>query len=156
MTQLKEIFPIMDKRMRGTLIRVATFIETKWKEGAITPSTPILTKTMMGLTISVEVTEKSPTKPLLMKFTYTLDRTLFSNWLRTIPHLLEGPLSFVKNGIEVVIPYGLEKWDESAFSIDGHQGRIWLPLMTTSVSFVVHRDLFQGVEWVIVMEDPEE
>lgn len=69
--------------------------------------------------------------------------------------MLEGPLNFVKNGIEVVVPWGAEKWDKAGFSIDGEAGRIWLPLLETDVHFNVHRDIFQGQEWEVFIEDPE-
>jgi hypothetical protein len=81
----------------------------------------------------------------------------FQNWLRTIPHLLEGPLSFVKNGIEVTVPWGEKDWDKTGFSIDAEDGtRMWLPLLEREVVFNVHRDVFQKVEWVVIMEDPDE
>jgi hypothetical protein len=71
-------------------------------------------------------------------------------------HLLEGALSFVKNGVEFVVPYGAEKWDKSGFSIDDGEGqRIWLPLLQSDIHFNVHRDIFQGQEWEVFMEDPE-
>lgn len=70
-------------------------------------------------------------------------------------HMLEGELYFVKNGIEITVPWGAEKWDKSGFAIDGETGRVWLPLFTSEVCFNVHRDIFQGQEWEVFMEDPE-
>lgn len=61
----------------------------------------------------------------------------------------------MKNGIEFTIPWGAEKWDKSGFAIDGDGERIWLPLLREEIVFNVHRDIFQGLEWEVFMEDPE-
>lgn len=79
---------------------------------------------------------------------------MFEQWLGTISYMLEGPLSFFKNGINITIQ-SARKWEKTDFLIEGTAGYIGLPLFQHNVIFNVHRDIFQGKEWEVFMDDPE-
>ena len=74
-------------------------------------------------------------------------------WMKSHESLLEGPLSAVIKGIEVVIPKGLEKWESTGFSIRDDDGKpIWLHLFDDPAKFIIHRNVVSEEEWEIFLE----
>jgi len=108
-----------------------------------------------GLRVEVGLEIRGTDKPIVFTFTYSLDQTAMTQWLRENTLLTEGPLSFVFKGIDVVIP-GADKVDKAGFSItDEDTEQIWLPLIERPVVFKVHRNLFGGQEWECFYADAE-
>lgn len=119
-------------------------------------TTPLTHTLPQGLRVDVALAQKVESKPTVFTFTYRLDTRMFEQWLRENPHLTEGALSFVGRGIEITVPPGDKKVEKSGFAIDGPDGeRIWLPLLDKAVTFVVHRDVLSGQDWVCSYVDQE-
>ena len=108
-----------------------------------------------GIRVDVSIEQTRADKPLIYKYTYSLNGMKLQEWLSSkhIKPLCEGPLAFSARGVQVVVPWGIEKWDKTAFSIDDEDGnQLFLELFKDDVVFHVNRDLFAGKEWVIVLE----
>ena len=116
----------------------------------------IKNETQYGLRIDVTIQEIKADKPLIYTYAYMLNTLKFKEWLEGVAYLCEGPLAFTARGIQVMISGGAEKWDKSAFTIENEAGdRILLDLLHEEIKFVVHRDLFAGEEWEVLIEDSE-
>jgi len=104
----------------------------------------------------VTIQEVKEDRPLIYTYTYMLNTLKFKEWLEAMGYLLEGPLAFTARGIQVMVVGGAKKWDKSAFSISTEDGeKIFLPLISQEVRFTVHRDLFSGEEWDVLLEDSQ-
>jgi len=121
----------------------------------------ISSETQYGLRVDVTITQTAKDKPLIYTYTYMMDSVKFKRWLAENAYLCEGPLAFLGKGIQIMIVGGAKKWDKSAFSIDGgeagypplfNNAKIFLPLLQQEVQFSVHRDLFSGEEWDVMLD----
>jgi len=111
-------------------------------------------KTAFGMRVDVIINQVQDDKPLLFVYTYSLDSLVFKAWLESdeIAPLCEGPLAFTSKGIQFMVVGGAKKWDKTAFSIDDADGeKIFLQLIKESAVFHVHRDLFAGKEWEVLL-----
>jgi len=116
----------------------------------------IKNETLYGLRVDVTIEQIKEDKPLIYTYAYILNTLKFQEWLESMSYLCEGPLAFTARGIQVMISGGAKKWDKSAFTIENADGdRIYLNLLHEEVKFVVHRDLFAGEEWEVLIEDSE-
>jgi len=109
--------------------------------------------------IDVVINQIQEDKPLLYVYTYSLDNIKFKDWLasKEIAPLCEGPFAFTSKGIQFMIVGGAEKWDKAAFSIDYEDcEKIFFHLAQESVVFHVHRELFAGKEWEVLLATEEE
>lgn len=114
----------------------------------------IKNETLYGLRVDVNIEQIKADKPLIYTYSYMLNTLKFQEWLESMAYLCEGPLAFTARGIQVMISGGAKKWDKSAFTIEDKDGdRIYLNLLNEEVKFVVHRDLFAGEEWEVLIED---
>jgi len=116
-------------------------------------------ETAFGLRVDVTIECHKEDKPLIYTYTYSLDNLMFKDWVlaKEKEHLCEGPLAFVSKGIQFMIVGGAAKWDKTAFSIDGEDSeKIFLQLLNKDAIFRVHRDLFAGQEWEILLVTEEE
>lgn len=114
----------------------------------------IKNETLYGLRVDVNIEQIKEDKPLIYTYAYMLNTLKFKEWLESIAYLCEGPLAFSARGIQVMISGGAKKWDKSAFTIENKDGdRICLNLLSEEAKFVVHRDLFAGEEWEVLIED---
>jgi hypothetical protein len=126
------------------------------KTGSLVTGQEIKNETVYGLRIDVTIDQIHPDKPIIYTYTYMLNTLKFREWLESMSYLLEGPLAFTARGIQVMIVGGAKKWDKSAFSINDEDGeKIFLPLLSQEVQFVVHRDLFAGQEWEVTLKDSQ-
>lgn len=148
--QLNTTTIVMDSHMRAVLIRAAKNIEKMLSEGKITTTTNLTTRTEIGLNIHVQVVQKDTEKPAIFSFTYSLNQTQFQTWANGMTLLKEGPISFMMKGIQIVIQNS-EKLSASGFSITHEDEEIWLELWNQPITFTIHRDLFQGEEWVVLL-----
>jgi len=111
-----------------------------------------------GLRIDVTIEKLQEDKPLIYIYTYSMNNLKFKEWLEAMAYLTEGPLAFTAKGIQVMIVNGIEKWDKTAFSIDTDDvgEKMFLDLLNEEAVFHIHRDLFAGKEWEILLNDGEE
>lgn len=113
----------------------------------------ISSSTPYGLIVEVNITQTAEDKPLIYTYTYMLDTVKFKAWLEEHAYLCEGPLAWNARGIQVMAVGGAKKWDKSAFSVSTVDGTpIYLPLLRQEVTFSVHRDLFSGEEWEVMLD----
>jgi hypothetical protein len=129
-------------------------LENLLKEKTMVIGQAINFKTAFGMRVDVVINQIQEDKPLLFVYTYSLDVIKFKTWLESkeIAPLCEGPLAFTSKGIQFMIVGGAEKWDKTAFSIDDADGeKIFLQLTQESAVFHVHRDLFAGKEWEVLL-----
>ncbi len=116
----------------------------------------IKSESPFGLRVDVNIEQIQPDKPLIYKYTYSLDTLKFKEWLAENKYLCEGPLAFTAKGIQAVIPNGAAKWDKASFSIDDENGnQMYLNLLREEVVIHAHRDLFAGKEWEILIEETD-
>lgn len=110
-----------------------------------------------GLRIDVAIRQVAVDKPTLFEFTYRIDPLKFKQYLKEDrPDMTQGMLMFEPRGVRILNIGGAEKWDKTAFSIDnGDSERIFLNLLFEDTVFHIHRDLFAGKEWEILMENSE-
>lgn len=116
-------------------------------------------ETAFGMRVDVVINQIQEDKPLLFVYTYSLDSIKFKAWLESkeIAPLCEGPLAFMSKGIQFMVVGGAAKWDKTAFSIDDADGeKIFFQLTQESAVFHVHRDLFAGKEWEVLLATEEE
>jgi len=126
------------------------------KDASLTIGQVIKNETPYGLRIDVTIQEIKADKPLIYTYNYMLNTLKFKEWLDSMEYLCEGPLAFTARGIQVMIAGGAKKWDKSAFTIENEDGdKMHLNLLHEEVKFVVHRDLFAGQEWEVLIEDAE-
>jgi hypothetical protein len=127
-------------------------MENALSEGTITIDQKIKSELPFGLRVDVVITRAQPDKPYTYTYTYSLDTLKFKEWLEENKYLCEGALAFTAKGIQVVIPFGAVKWNKSSFSIDNDNGeQMYLDLLNEDVVIYVHRDLFAGKEWEILL-----
>lgn len=115
-------------------------------------------ETIFGMRIDVVINQIQEDKPLLYVYTYSLDSIKFKAWLESkeIVPLCEGPLAFTSKGIQFMVVGGAAKWDKTAFSIDDADSeKIFLRLTQESAIFHVHRELFAGKEWEVLLATEE-
>jgi len=148
-------FSVKDKSIRGILIGSAEKIEpmianAEMQEVQLT-MTPFYSP--WGLQIDVTYNQPAPGKPIIIGYTYSLDTAKFHNWVQENAYLMDsGPLVFSSRGIQVAIP-SKEDWSLAMFSIDNEEGKpIPLPLNQVPAQFNVHRDIFHGKEWEVIVE----
>lgn len=149
---------VSDKTMRGILIASAEKLEqliANLQEGQILNLQPFLCP--WGLRIDVSYTSPVPDKPMVFEYHYAVDDAKFREWLDGNSFLCDsGPLVFNSRGIQVAVP-AKDEWNLSMFSVDNEEGKpIPLPLLQTEVVFTLHRDIFNGKEWEVFIEFPEE
>lgn len=110
-----------------------------------------------GLRIDVTVQQVAEDKPLLLKYIYRVDPLKFKQYLKEErSDMCQGMLVFEPSGIRIMNIGGAEKWDKTAFSIDnGDSERIFLNLLFEDTIFHIHRELFIGKEWEILIESNE-
>lgn len=114
-------------------------------------------ETPFGLRIDVTIEKFQEDKPLIYIYTYSMNNLKFKEWLEAMVYLTEGPLAFTAKGIQMMISGGAKKWDKTAFSIDDDDGeKIFLNLLNEEVILHIHRDLFKGKEWEILLNNGEE
>ncbi len=151
--ETQAISQVADRRLRSVLTSVAENLERKLEAKTIDLQTPIMKMTEYGLKISVTLEQKAEGKPIIYMFTYKMDENIFKAWLKRHAYLLEGPLGFVSKGIEIIIPFGIEKHDKTGFSIDDESGdQIWFELLNEPALFRVHRDVISPKEWRCFIE----
>ena len=127
------------------------------KEKKIAIGQEIKFESLTGLRVDVLTTQVKEDKPLLYTYTYSIDNLKFQEWLKSQAYLCEGPFAFTIKGVQFMIMGGPEKWDKSAFSIDDDSGdKVFLELFKEDTVFHVHRDLFKGMEWEVLIATPEE
>jgi len=147
---------VMDQRMRSILISAAENLEARLQSGLITQMNrikPTITHTGLRIDSVIEVQEGE--FPNIFRFDFMLDINVWKDFMANERLLKHGPMLFYDMGIKFVLQEGQDKWDKAGFSIDdGHNGRLDLPLLYRSTSFVVHRDIPYGKEWIIQVEDP--
>lgn len=111
-------------------------------------------ETPYGLRMDIAIEQIKEDKPLIYTCTYMLNTLKFKEWLEGMAYLCGGPLAFTGWGIQFMILGGAAKWDKTAFSIEDENGeKCFLKLAHEEVKFVVHRDLFAGEEWDVLIED---
>ena len=116
----------------------------------------IRNETTYGLRVDVTIEQIKEDKPLIYTYTYMLNTLKFKEWLESkeIVPLCEGPFAFTGRGIQFMIYGGAAKWDKTAFSIEDENGeKCFLKLAHEEIRFIVHRDLFAGEEWDVLVED---
>lgn len=116
----------------------------------------IKNETVYGLRVDVTIEQIKEDKPLIYTYTYMLNTLKFKEWLESkeIVPLCEGPFAFTGRGVQFMIYGGAAKWDKTAFSIEDENGeKCFLQLAKEEVRFIVHRDLFAGEEWDVLVED---
>lgn len=125
------------------------------KSGKITIGEAINVELPFGLRLDVTIEKIQEDKPLIYEYTYSMNNLKFREWLESMKYLTEGPLAFTAKGIQVMIVNGLEKWDKTAFTIDTDEigEKLCLDLLNEDVVFHVHRDLFAGKEWEILIDN---
>lgn len=152
--RLQTVTTVIDKVLRGILIAVATNIENMLKNGTAQTDTPFKTETPYGLRIDVLIEYRSENKPIIFIFEYQMDPIKFQKYLKEHPELCEGAIAFIGKGIEIIVPFGAEKYDKSGFSIRGKDGeQIFFDLLNTPVKFRVHRDVFAQQEWEVFIDE---
>lgn len=104
--------------------------------------------------VSVTLEQKAEGKPIIYLVTYEMDEEIFKAWLQAHLYLLDGPLMFLGKGIEIAVPFGIEKYDKSGFSIDDVDSgeKIWFELLDRPALFRVHRDLISPSDWRCFIE----
>lgn len=150
---------INDVSMRATLISSVELLESRLKDGTISIGQVIKFETDFGFRVDVTIDQVKEDKPLIYIYTYSMDQLKFKEWVAEMEkhHLCEGPLAFVCKGIQFMIVGGAAKWDKTAFSIDGKDNeKMFFQLLSEDIVMYVHRDLFAGKEWEIILGTEEE
>ena len=148
---------VQDAALRSTLIQSAKSLEKLLKNGTLKLGQAIRNEADYGLQVDVLIETIKEDRPLIYTYNYALNTLKFKAWLESKPTklLCEGPLAFTAKGIQVMVHGGAAKWDKTAFSINNKKGeRHFLELLHEEISFTVHRDLFSGEEWEVLMDDP--
>ena len=147
---------VKDIALRAILISSAESLENRLKERVIAIGQEIKFESVFGLRVDA-ITEKfAEDKPVSYTYIYSMDQLKFKAWVTEMDKqgLCEGPLAFSAKGIQFMIVGGAAKWDKTAFSIDNEDHeKLFLQLLVEDVSFHVHRDLFAGKEWEILLAD---
>ena len=146
---------IKDMALRSILISSAESLENRLKDGTMTIGQASRFEAVFGLRVDVSMTPQiMEDKPINYSYTYSMDQLKFREWVVGMEKdgLCEGPLAFTAKGIQIMIVGGAAKWDKTAFSIDNEDHeKLFLPLLTEDVTFYMHRDLFAGKEWEILL-----
>lgn len=139
------------------MISSAEWMEKALLEGTMTLSQEIKSESEYGLRIDVAIEQIKDDKPLIYTYTYSLDTMRFREYLEEVKHLREGALAFTAKGIQVVVPPGTTKWNKTSFSINDDKGdQLLLNLLNEDVVIHIHRDLFAGKEWEILLNVSED
>jgi len=157
----KMVTNVTDIATRSVLISSAEWMEKNLADGTMQIGQDINTNSPCGMRVDVVIEKTGDDKPLIYVYTYSLDTLKFKEWLESehiLPLCNEGTFSFMYKGIQIVVPWGPKKWNKTAFSVDGKElgDKLFLDLVNDEVVFHVHRDLFAGKEWEVLLETEEE
>jgi len=140
---------ITDERLRKRLLDAVSALEkSKTKEGSFTNE--------IGLNISISTKQKHEDKPIIYLFEYSLKTDEWKKWVTKHAYLLEDNMGFSSRGIQFTLPGGgpdAYKNVLTSISIkDNNTLDNIMPfdLLTGSIIFAVHKNIFNEHEWVIM------
>jgi len=147
-------YQLMDKALRGILISAAEKIETALQNsnGPMNLNTFV---SPMGLRIDVQY-ETKENGPTIYKFNYSLDTAKFRDWLKENAFLCDGgPMMFTTKGIQVIVQ-DANDWAFALLGVDNEDGKFQeLPLMKSTITFTVNKDIFNGKDWTVMIMVPD-
>jgi hypothetical protein len=148
-TELLTPIEVTDEHLRKRLLDATLTLEkTMAKAGSFTNE--------IGLKISISTKQKHEDKPIIYLFEYSLDADKWKKWVTEHAYLLEDNMGFTSRGIQFTIPGGGSpntyknvltsikiKNDSTLHDI------MPFDLLTGSIIFAVHKNIFNDHEWVI-------
>lgn len=135
---------VTDKHLRKRLLDAVSALEKSGtKEGSFTNE--------IGLNVSIDTKQKQEDKPIIYLFEYSLKTDEWEKWVVEHAYLLEDNMGFTSRGIQFTIPGGgPNAYKNVLTSIDVANGnRMPFDLLTGSIIFAIHKNIFNNHEWVI-------
>ena len=148
---------VTDPFTRKRLIEAAEKMEQFLSEGKVMLQTEIKTIADHGVVVKCMIDKPIEKKPAISYFAYSINTDQLQKWLEDNDYL-EGPLSFMCKGVQVIYPehqVAPQHYHKMIFSIDTEKteenpvGRVYLDIMVKDTVFAVHRDIFSDKEWIV-------
>jgi len=146
---------IEDKFLRKELLNAAIVIEKLIKEGRDI-NKPLLSKRPWGLEIDIEMSQPKENKPIIFKFTYSINRVKFHKWIEEHKYMINNPcLIFTDRGIQMfIMPDNPESTSFTKITIvhgtDNTQEKSYNYNITNKpLQFIVHREVLSNHDWIV-------
>ena len=152
----KMITVIEDKLVRETITKSCLKIEDALKKG-IGIDYKFHTEVPWGLNIDISMSQPKPDKPIIFRFTYSINLERLYTWCNANIYLFDGPVvSFASKGVQVIMPKP-ERYHKTylRFMVRYHSESDGEPIDWTSAdasdsfTFVAHRDLIDTNYWFV-------
>jgi hypothetical protein len=146
---------VRDLKLRSLLIRVTEGLERRMESflnGALR-----MQKTLTPIGLEIQISWKmKEAGPILFRFEYSLNKKIFQAWCIANKGLMEDALTFSMKGVQFVIPFGPQSWEQTGTYILDGKGKdakeVWLKMLNHPIVFIVHREITELKEWEVYLE----
>jgi len=149
---------IEDTFLRKALIDASIKMEEMLKNKSASLQSRIVSKTAWGLEIEIEMSQPKENKPIIIAYTYRINKMAFRQWIEDHKYLFGGPcVVFMDRGLQVTIPGpGTDKWHKTFANIivkyaDDENANIQHRpnIVESPVKFLVHREIINNHDWIV-------